>query len=53
MKSSLSALPFMAMALLLAALLLLDLAFDAAPEVLLAFVPALVWLGIIVVRGRG
>jgi hypothetical protein len=53
MKSSLPALPLLAMALLLAALILLDLAFDAAPEVYIAFLPALVWAGIIVLRGRG
>lgn len=52
MKASLPLVPIAGMALLLAALLLLDLAFYASPEVLAAFVPALTWGGVILLRGR-
>jgi hypothetical protein len=51
-KSPLPALPLLAVTALLIALLLLDLAFDAAPEVLASFVPAVVWAAACVLRGR-
>lgn len=53
MKSGLFPLPLVGMALFMLALLLLDLAFYAAPELLAAFVPILIWSAILVVRGRG
>jgi hypothetical protein len=51
-KSPSPALPLLAMTGLLIALLLLDLAFDATPEVLASFVPAIIWAGILILRGR-
>jgi hypothetical protein len=53
MNSSSLKLPLTAIALVLASLLLLDLAFDAPVPVYAAFVPALVWAVVLAGRERG